>query len=106
MTGCTNSVPTLNALSQDAVILAFGDSLTAGTGAPEGESYPMLLAKRLGHTVINAGMAGERSDQALAQILGESRLKSDLVHPNAQGYEQLAEAIGRLLKAAGAVQSF
>ena len=40
---CTNTQPTLSRLPDDAVILAFGDSLTSGVGALPGSSYPKFL---------------------------------------------------------------
>jgi lysophospholipase L1-like esterase len=42
-------------------------------------------------------------DEALTDILSEGSLKSDPIHPNADGYEKLAQAISALLKKAGAI---
>ncbi len=46
------------------VILAFGDSLTAGFGVPDHENYPSRLQKMLQekgypHRVVNAGVSGD-----------------------------------------------
>ena len=188
LSACSSEPPRLRPLPPDAIILAFGDSLTYGTGAGQEQSYPARLAEKLGFTVINAGVPGEvsalgyqrlpelldqyqpdlvilchggndllrrqalsdltdnlrgmieRSQAAGAQvvligvpqpslgrnvpelyadlaaeyglpyegkilpaILGNPRLKSDTIHPNAEGYLQFAEAIHALLKAARAI---
>ena len=183
-----SKTPQLAKLPNDAVILAFGDSLTFGTGATPQTSYPAMLEKLIGRRVIGAGVPGEvtaeglerlpdvieeenprlmilchggndllrktgedkaeanlRTMIALAKskgiqvvmiavpkpgftlasppyyekiasdlqlpieskilrsILSSPDLKSDTVHPNAAGYEKMAEAIAELLKAAKAI---
>lgn len=175
-------------LANDDVVLAFGDSLTFGTGASPGESYPAQLQTLIGRKVVNAGVPGEISsdglqrlpalleevkpkllilchggndflrklgeapvaanvramirlakdkgidvvliatpkpglsisppdfyaeiakefaipfnDDLLKNILRDNDLKSDLIHPNAKGYAQIADVIAKLLKKAGAV---
>ena len=180
--------PQVPAVGSGDVILAFGDSLTFGTGAPPGESYPAQLQSLIGRTVVNAGVPGEISadglarlpdvleevkpkllllchggndflrkqsessaaanvramiklakdkgigvvliatpkpglsisppefyaeiakefaipfnDETLKSILRDNQLKSDLVHPNAKGYAQIAQALNKLLKKSGAI---
>ena len=67
--GCGKQVR-LSPVAPGQTVLAFGDSVTHGTGAGPGEDWPSLLAPATGWNVVNAGVPG---DTALA---GKSRLPS------------------------------
>jgi lysophospholipase L1-like esterase len=180
--------PKVARLPPDAVVLAFGDSLTFGTGASEAASYPSQLERLIGRKVVRAGVPGEVSATGLARlpqvleehhpellilvhggndllrkldkaqaagnlrsmvklardkgiavvvvgvpepgllvstagfyadiaeefnlpyeggilskVLRDNALKSDLIHPNAEGYKKIAEALAQLLKETGAI---
>ena len=189
LTACSEPSKTLTKLPDDAVILAFGDSLTYGTGASAGHDYPGILAGLTAREVINEGVPGEISGNGLKRlpalleqyqpellilihggndmlrnipneqtadnlnrmiaeansrhievvmlgvpkfnllalnsadfyqtvaetrqilidldtlpdILGDSSLKSDMIHPNDAGYQLMANNIFNLLKLAGAL---
>lgn len=62
--------PTLAKLNSHDVIVAFGDSLTHGTGASEDTAYPAVLATLTGRTVINAGVPGDTTSSALERLPG------------------------------------
>lgn len=188
--GCGDSPPRLPRLPADSVILAFGDSLTYGTGADSMQSYPARLAQLVNRRVINAGVPGEitaaglerlpglldrvrpgllilchggndllrkldsnttrsnlqamldearirnipvvllgvprpglfllESDavyqqlaaeqaipfegEVIAAVESDNSLKSDPIHPNAEGYRRIAEAVSQLLRNSGAIQ--
>lgn len=188
VTGCGDRTPNLPHLAPDAVVLAFGDSLTFGTGAAATQSYPAALNRLIGRQVVSEGVPGEVSasglarlpavldqvqpqllilchggndllrqldtaalarnlramvrlardrgipvlliavpkpglfpsahpiytelaaemvlpieEDALAKILTDNSLKSDPIHPNAQGYARLAERVAKLLEKAKAL---
>ncbi len=68
LSACGTPEPTFEKLSKDAVILAFGDSLTYGTGASAGMSYPEILSSLSFRKVINAGIPGEISSAGLKRL--------------------------------------
>lgn len=72
--------PTLPSLSGDATIVAFGDSLTAGSGAPAEAAYPARLADLTQRRVINAGVPGETTAEGRQRLPGViERHRPDLV---------------------------
>ncbi|PLY04765.1 MAG: arylesterase [Desulfuromonas sp.] len=60
--------PTIAAITPESTIVAFGDSLTHGTGAGKGQSYPDVLAELLGTPVVNAGIPGETTSGGLKRL--------------------------------------
>lgn len=57
-----------DALPAGSKVLALGDSLTAPHGVKPGEDWPALLAQKTGWVVINAGISGNTSAQALERL--------------------------------------
>ena len=78
------SIPVTPALAVDRVIVALGDSLTAGLGVAAEQAYPALLERRLrregfAYRVVNAGMSGDTSAGGLRRIDWALRLHPDVV---------------------------
>ncbi len=66
----TNSTPS------GEKIICFGDSLTFGTGAQTGMSYPSQLSEMIQQPIVNAGIPGDTTATALA------RLEKDVLQRN------------------------
>lgn len=67
---CQGKSPQLPRIDTNDVVLAFGDSLTFGTGAAESESYPVVLAGLIKRNVVRAGVPGEITAQGLQRLPG------------------------------------
>jgi acyl-CoA thioesterase-1 len=70
---CAVTLPKSEAKEQHMVIVAFGDSLTAGFGLPQSESFPAKLEAALkaqgkNVSVVNAGVSGDTVSAALARL--------------------------------------
>jgi acyl-CoA thioesterase-1 len=66
------------------VIVALGDSLTAGWGVAPDEAWPALLQQRLAHEghayrVVNAGVSGDTSAGGLARLPWVLRARPEIV---------------------------
>ncbi len=65
---CDRSRTAAHPLPPGSTVLALGDSLTRGTGATPESAYPAVLAGLTGWNVVNAGVPGDTSAQALARL--------------------------------------
>jgi lysophospholipase L1-like esterase len=67
--GCGRRAPPVaTALPAGATVLALGDSITAGLGAEPGADYPAQLAALTRWNVVNGGVSGDTSAQALQRL--------------------------------------
>jgi acyl-CoA thioesterase-1 len=67
LSGCSDT-PALSLLPPNAKIVAFGDSLTFGTGVAASASYPAVLADLSGLNVVRSGVPGEISATGLRRL--------------------------------------
>jgi acyl-CoA thioesterase-1 len=70
--------------SGDRVVVAFGDSLTAGLGVAPDEAYPALLEARIrregfAYRVVNAGVSGDTTAGALRRVDWALRTQPEVV---------------------------
>jgi len=105
---------TIRPITQDTVVMAFGDSLTAGVGASHEQNYPSILSGLLGIDIINEGISGETTSQGLARLpdalendepdlvllcMGGNDMLADMDHENIRNN---LETMIRDIKATGA----
>lgn len=114
LVGCGADTPRYGRLPPGSAVLAFGDSVTWGTGAAPGEDYPTQLATLSGWQIANAGIPGDMAQDArhrIADALEEHTPRLVLVElggndflrrrPEAEVAEDL-RAILRTIREAGA----
>ncbi len=111
LTACGDSPPRYQPLAQDSVVLAFGDSVTHGTGAvpvlvavPEFSVFGASVGS-LSDSPIYEELAEEERilliDDIFSEVLSDEGLRSDRIHPNARGYRKMADGIAAALTEAG-----
>ena len=72
------------AMADDRVVVALGDSLTAGLGVTRDEAYPALLEARLrragfAYRVVNAGVSGDTTAGGLRRLDWVLRSRPEVV---------------------------
>lgn len=72
--GCSSGITNLG--SKGTTIICFGNSITYGEGAQEGQDFTSYLEKLLEQRVINAGSSGDTTESALI------RLERDVLEKN------------------------
>ena len=74
VSGCAQRIANINSSGEQ--IICFGNSITKGEGSSPGNDYPALLSKELDMEVINAGVNGDSTRDAL------HRIKKDVLKKN------------------------
>jgi acyl-CoA hydrolase len=65
---CGKRAPKARPVATGAAVLALGDSLTSGVGADASTAYPAVLQELTGWQVVNGGVSGDTTAQALARL--------------------------------------
>ncbi len=78
------AVPVSQQQDDRPLIMAFGDSLTAGSGVDPDQNYPSKLQARIDasgyrYRVVDAGVRGETSSQGLSRVQALSALRPTIV---------------------------
>lgn len=60
--------PKAQPVAAGSTVLALGDSLTSGVGANAATAYPAVLHELTGWQVVNGGISGDTTAQALARL--------------------------------------
>lgn len=68
LSACQRKAPKATVLPASATVLALGDSLTFGYGAPPEAAWPAQLASITGWQVVNEGVNGDTAEGALARL--------------------------------------
>lgn len=68
LAACGKRAPKPSALAAGSTVLALGDSLTSGVGAEAAAAYPAVLQELTGWQVVNGGISGDTTAQALARL--------------------------------------
>lgn len=69
----------VNIDSRGETIVCFGDSITFGYGVGRNEDYPYLLSQMVAIPVINAGIDGDTSIDALARLESDALSRKPLL---------------------------
>jgi lysophospholipase L1-like esterase len=68
LAACGRKAPRHATIPAGSTVIALGDSLTYGSGAASQAAYPVRLAELTGWKIVNAGIPGNTSAQALERL--------------------------------------
>jgi acyl-CoA hydrolase len=68
LAACGQRTPKAWPIAAGSTVLALGDSLTSGVGADAATAYPAVLQELTGWQMVNGGVSGDTTAQALARL--------------------------------------